>query len=149
MLILLNRSMNFGHPSLHFHLKLSYLLDRRLGMGTPQVRFLWCYATILNSLPLRNLASSSPSTILLLHILNSIDKSDLEEKEKVSWNASDLAGEGNIDSMLVVEKGLRELSSLKVYSKSHFFIFIWPFSTNNSKWFHLHYLIYKYSFFYN
>ncbi|CAL9078948.1 unnamed protein product [Musa textilis] len=45
---------------------------------------------------------------------NSSDKSDLEEKEKVSWNASDLAGEGNIESMLLVEKGLRELSSLKV-----------------------------------
>ncbi|KAJ8466208.1 hypothetical protein OPV22_028760 [Ensete ventricosum] len=45
---------------------------------------------------------------------NASDKSDLEEKEKVSWNASDLAGEGNIESMLLVEKGLRELSSLKV-----------------------------------
>ncbi|URD90355.1 hypothetical protein MUK42_27111 [Musa troglodytarum] len=40
MLILLNRSMNFGHPSLHFHLKLSYLLDRRLGMGTPQINLI-------------------------------------------------------------------------------------------------------------
>ncbi|THU44081.1 hypothetical protein C4D60_Mb02t03620 [Musa balbisiana] len=46
---------------------------------------------------------------------NSSDKSDLEEKEKVSWNASDLAGEGNIESMLLVEKGLRELSSLKAW----------------------------------
>ncbi|XP_042395536.1 coiled-coil domain-containing protein SCD2-like isoform X1 [Zingiber officinale] len=43
----------------------------------------------------------------------SSDKSDQEDKE-VSWNASDLSGEGTIESMLLVEKGLRELTSLKV-----------------------------------
>lgn len=30
------------------------------------------------------------------------------------WDVNDLTGEGNIESMLSVEKGLRELASLKV-----------------------------------
>jgi len=35
---------------------------------------------------------------------------------KVISNFSDLNGEGNIESMLAVETGLREIASLKVYA---------------------------------
>ncbi|XP_039115165.1 coiled-coil domain-containing protein SCD2-like isoform X2 [Dioscorea cayenensis subsp. rotundata] len=38
---------------------------------------------------------------------------DLEE-DKLSWDANDVPGEGNIESLLLVEKGLKELASLKV-----------------------------------
>ncbi|KAH7654227.1 Myc-type basic helix-loop-helix (bHLH) domain-containing protein [Dioscorea alata] len=38
---------------------------------------------------------------------------DLEE-DKLSWDANDVSGEGNIESLLLVEKGLKELASLKV-----------------------------------
>ncbi|XP_052192651.1 coiled-coil domain-containing protein SCD2-like [Diospyros lotus] len=41
-------------------------------------------------------------------------KSDAQEREKVLQDLNELSGEGNIESMLSVEKGLRELSSLKV-----------------------------------
>ncbi|WOL15730.1 Coiled-coil domain-containing protein [Canna indica] len=44
---------------------------------------------------------------------HSSDNTDLEE-DKMVRNANDMSGEGNIESMLLVEKGLRELSSLKV-----------------------------------
>ncbi|XAR52524.1 hypothetical protein NMG60_11020651 [Bertholletia excelsa] len=40
--------------------------------------------------------------------------SDTEEREKVLHDLNQLSGEGNVESMLFVEKGLRELSSLKV-----------------------------------
>ncbi|XP_077240560.1 coiled-coil domain-containing protein SCD2-like [Tasmannia lanceolata] len=36
------------------------------------------------------------------------------EKVEVPWDSNDMGGEGNIESMLSVEKGLRELASLKV-----------------------------------
>ncbi|KAG1326316.1 putative Superoxide dismutase [Cu-Zn] [Cocos nucifera] len=39
---------------------------------------------------------------------------DIEEKDKVPLNVNDLPGEENIESMLLVEKGLRELASMKV-----------------------------------
>nr|XP_023927923.1 coiled-coil domain-containing protein SCD2-like [Quercus suber] len=39
---------------------------------------------------------------------------DLEEKEKVPSDSNGLSGEGNIENILLVEKGLRELASLKV-----------------------------------
>ncbi|XP_030960630.1 coiled-coil domain-containing protein SCD2-like [Quercus lobata] len=39
---------------------------------------------------------------------------DLEEKEKVPSDSNGLFGEGNIENILLVEKGLRELASLKV-----------------------------------
>nr|XP_010904828.1 coiled-coil domain-containing protein SCD2 [Elaeis guineensis] len=39
---------------------------------------------------------------------------DIEEKDKVPLNVNDLPGEENIESMLLVEKGLRELTSMKV-----------------------------------
>ncbi|KAK3023682.1 hypothetical protein RJ639_043563 [Escallonia herrerae] len=45
---------------------------------------------------------------------NSIVNNDEEEREKLSRDLHELSGEGNIESMLVVEKGLRELTSLKV-----------------------------------
>ncbi|XP_072976030.1 coiled-coil domain-containing protein SCD2-like isoform X1 [Typha angustifolia] len=44
----------------------------------------------------------------------SSDKADIEERNKVSFDMNDLSGEGNIESMLLVEKGLHELLSLKV-----------------------------------
>ncbi|KAA8545022.1 hypothetical protein F0562_019761 [Nyssa sinensis] len=45
---------------------------------------------------------------------NSLVNNDEEEREKVLRDLNDLSGEGNIESMLLVEKGLRELASLKV-----------------------------------
>ncbi|RWR94100.1 coiled-coil domain-containing protein SCD2 [Cinnamomum micranthum f. kanehirae] len=39
---------------------------------------------------------------------------DPEERDKVLSDVNDLAGEGNIENMLLVEKGLRELALLKV-----------------------------------
>ncbi|XP_017975974.1 PREDICTED: coiled-coil domain-containing protein SCD2 isoform X1 [Theobroma cacao] len=39
---------------------------------------------------------------------------DLEEREKVLQDFSELSGERNVESMLLVEKGLRELALLKV-----------------------------------
>ncbi|XP_058076591.1 coiled-coil domain-containing protein SCD2-like isoform X2 [Magnolia sinica] len=44
----------------------------------------------------------------------STEKGDMEERDKVQRDLNDLNGEGNIESMLLVEKGLRELVSLKV-----------------------------------
>ncbi|XP_062181167.1 coiled-coil domain-containing protein SCD2-like isoform X1 [Phragmites australis] len=41
------------------------------------------------------------------------DNADMETKSKMS-DVNDMAGDGNIESMLSVEKGLRELASLKV-----------------------------------
>ncbi|KAF5453923.1 hypothetical protein F2P56_023634 [Juglans regia] len=43
-----------------------------------------------------------------------IPNDDLEEREKVPCDLNELSGDGNIENMLVVEKGLRELASLKV-----------------------------------
>ncbi|XP_057961035.1 coiled-coil domain-containing protein SCD2-like [Malania oleifera] len=45
---------------------------------------------------------------------NSSVNTDIEEREKVTQDFNELSGEGNIESMLLVEKGLRELISLKV-----------------------------------
>jgi len=42
------------------------------------------------------------------------EKAD-EDDQKLSFDLSDVAGEGNIENMLLVEKGLRELASLKVF----------------------------------
>lgn len=39
----------------------------------------------------------------------------MEEKEKVPSDSNGLSGEGNIENILLVEKGLRELASLKVF----------------------------------
>uniref|UniRef100_F6HTY6 Uncharacterized protein n=1 Tax=Vitis vinifera TaxID=29760 RepID=F6HTY6_VITVI len=52
-----------------------------------------------------------PSQNLLLCILSS---SDAEEREKAPRDLNEPSGEGNIESMLLVEIGLRELASLKV-----------------------------------
>ncbi|KAI3967018.1 hypothetical protein MKW92_046145 [Papaver armeniacum] len=41
-------------------------------------------------------------------------KADLDNKNKLTRDLNDLTGEGNIESMLSVEMGLRELASLKV-----------------------------------
>ncbi|KAL6989582.1 hypothetical protein U1Q18_015335 [Sarracenia purpurea var. burkii] len=45
---------------------------------------------------------------------NPLVNSDIEERENVLQDLHQLSGEGNVESMLLVEKGLRELSSLKV-----------------------------------
>ncbi|XP_057498055.1 coiled-coil domain-containing protein SCD2-like [Actinidia eriantha] len=45
---------------------------------------------------------------------NSLVNNDVEEREKVLQDLNQLSGEGNVESMLLVEKGLRELTSLKV-----------------------------------
>ncbi|XP_011032546.1 PREDICTED: uncharacterized protein LOC105131319 [Populus euphratica] len=45
---------------------------------------------------------------------NSSVNDDVEERERVLKEGSELSGDGNIESMLLVEKGLRELASLKV-----------------------------------
>ncbi|KAF9681658.1 hypothetical protein SADUNF_Sadunf05G0024900 [Salix dunnii] len=45
---------------------------------------------------------------------NSSVNDDAEERERVLNEGSELSGDGNIESMLLVEKGLRELASLKV-----------------------------------
>ncbi|XVE90148.1 hypothetical protein DITRI_Ditri20bG0054600 [Diplodiscus trichospermus] len=45
---------------------------------------------------------------------DSSSNNDLEEREKVLQNFSELSGERNVESMLLVEKGLRELALLKV-----------------------------------
>ncbi|KAF2287928.1 hypothetical protein GH714_003290 [Hevea brasiliensis] len=45
---------------------------------------------------------------------SSSTNNDLSEREKVLRDMNELSGVGNIESMLLVEKGLRELASLKV-----------------------------------
>ncbi|KAK2637700.1 hypothetical protein Ddye_025495 [Dipteronia dyeriana] len=45
---------------------------------------------------------------------NSSESNDAEEREKLLEDLKNLSGDGNIESMLLVEKGLRELASLKV-----------------------------------
>ncbi|XWS58499.1 hypothetical protein CRYUN_Cryun08bG0039400 [Craigia yunnanensis] len=45
---------------------------------------------------------------------DSSSNNDLEEREKVLQDFSELSGERNVESMLLVEKGLRELALLKV-----------------------------------
>nr|DAD37923.1 TPA_asm: hypothetical protein HUJ06_008564 [Nelumbo nucifera] len=45
---------------------------------------------------------------------NPTEKTDAEERDKIPHSLSDLSGDGNIESMLLVEKGMRELASLKV-----------------------------------
>ncbi|KAL5770768.1 hypothetical protein ACOSP7_014922 [Xanthoceras sorbifolium] len=45
---------------------------------------------------------------------NSSESNDADEREKLLEDLKDLSGDGNIESMLLVEKGLRELASLKV-----------------------------------
>ena len=65
------------------------------------------------------------SFILFIHLLAA--KSDAQEREKVLQDLNELSGEGNIESMLSVEKGLRELSSLKVsITYLSFFFFFFP-----------------------
>lgn len=52
------------------------------------------------------------------------DKADVDDDE-VPFDISDLAGEGNIENMLLVEKGMRELASLKVVV--YFFCLLFTF----------------------
>lgn len=43
---------------------------------------------------------------------------DDSDRRKLVRDINDLTGEGNIESMLSVEMGLREMASLKVYTKA-------------------------------
>ncbi|KAL3821315.1 hypothetical protein ACJIZ3_007220 [Penstemon smallii] len=45
---------------------------------------------------------------------DSLTNNDLEEREKVLWDQNEISKKGSVESMLLVEKGLRELTSLKV-----------------------------------
>ncbi|KDP23593.1 hypothetical protein JCGZ_23426 [Jatropha curcas] len=45
---------------------------------------------------------------------DSLENNDTNERERVLQDMNDLSGDGNIESMLAVEKGLRELASLKI-----------------------------------
>ncbi|PIA26063.1 hypothetical protein AQUCO_10000024v1 [Aquilegia coerulea] len=53
------------------------------------------------------------------------DNNDPDERNKITRNLSDLTGEGNIESMLSVEMGLRELAFLKVTHIFGFFCILW------------------------
>lgn len=55
--------------------------------------------------------------VLQLIILGSFQagEDDAQRRNKLVRDMSDVMGEGNIESMLSVEMGLRELSSLKVF----------------------------------
>ena len=44
------------------------------------------------------------------------DNADMESRSKMS-DVNDISSDGNIETMLSVEKGLRELASLKVFLK--------------------------------
>jgi hypothetical protein len=44
------------------------------------------------------------------------DNADMESRSKMS-DVNDISTDGNIETMLSVEKGLRELASLKVFLK--------------------------------
>lgn len=55
-------------------------------------------------------------------------KGDAEERVRVPRDLNDLAGEGNIENMLLVDKGLRELASLKVFT-FHYMIMTKAFLT--------------------
>ncbi|KAI8011088.1 Coiled-coil domain-containing protein SCD2 [Camellia lanceoleosa] len=45
---------------------------------------------------------------------NSLVNNNAEERENVLHDLNELSAEGNVESMLLLEKGLRELSSMKV-----------------------------------
>ncbi|KAF6135572.1 hypothetical protein GIB67_015425 [Kingdonia uniflora] len=45
---------------------------------------------------------------------NTVDKADPDERDRFPRDMNNLSGEGNIESMLLVEKGMRELALLKV-----------------------------------
>ena len=53
--------------------------------------------------------------------LSLTEKAD-EDDQKLLFDLSDLAGEGNIENMLLVERGLRELASLKVFFCVYYFL---------------------------
>ena len=52
--------------------------------------------------------------LLSLKIYCKTGDADLERRNNLDRDFADVTGEGNIESMLSVEKGLRELASLKV-----------------------------------
>jgi hypothetical protein len=44
------------------------------------------------------------------------DHNDLDEREHSPRDLNEISGEGNMENMLLVEQGLRELALLKVFS---------------------------------
>lgn len=94
-------------------------------MGTLHVRF--SFECMLCSKEIQFLISLSLTIerklnklpqFYLIHFFSSPRRTannDLEEREKVLQDFSALSGERNVESMLLVEKGLRELALLKVF----------------------------------
>lgn len=108
--ILLEQSTNIGH---HLHLFLQRLLclqDKELEMEFHDVifsscfiKFNWkCFEIIVISL------------VLTLTSLHQAANNTSGEREKSLQNLQEISGEGNVESLIWVEKGLRELASLKV-----------------------------------
>lgn len=70
---------------------------------------------LVNEAKLLELFSSLSFThffLVFIHLLSM--NNDVAERENVLQDLNQLSGEGNVESMLLVEKGLRKLSSLKV-----------------------------------
>lgn len=58
--------------------------------------------------------SSSSNCVYFFCLLKWADNGNPGMKSAIARELSDVTGEGNIESMLSVEKGLEELASLKV-----------------------------------
>lgn len=61
------------------------------------------------------LVSQYFSFLSLISILAE-DHNDLDEREHSPRDLNEISGEGNMENMLLVEQGLRELALLKVFS---------------------------------
>lgn len=57
---------------------------------------------------------------IIVNCLLALAGGDDSDKSKDARDLSDLTGEGNIESMLAIEMGLRDLASLKVLLRLHF-----------------------------
>lgn len=60
----------------------------------------------------------------MIYICFCVAFNDSEKKNKLGRATSDAMAEGNIESMLAVEKGLRELASIKVLFHLEYINFI-------------------------
>ena len=72
----------------------------------------------LNNYQLDRLCSQICLCCLLISLLSSPVNNDVEERDKVIKDNHELSSEGSVESMLFVEKGLRELTSLKVLTNT-------------------------------
>lgn len=64
------------------------------------------------------------SLVLTLCSLHQAANNTYGEREKSLQNLQETSGEGNIESMIWVEKGLRELASLKVKKLNMITLFV-------------------------